>query len=287
MIDLGDPVVLTFKVTDASGNPAAAGAAVATVTLPDASTSTPAVTNPSLGTYQATFATTQAGRHGVKWVATGANAQVFTDVFNVAASSPGLIISLAEARVALGLNAASTATDGDIRGHILAATPVMEDLVGPIIPRTCVETHDGGSGTVRLLCAPVLTITSVSESYGNFVRTLTAQPLDTGPFDAYGYTVDLNDGILTRRVSGSAGMFQVGRRNVLVTYVAGRAVVRDNLLNATRELVKFYAQKTQTPNRPDMGAADGVAMTSTPAGFAVPRHIVDLCGDDLRVIGIA
>jgi hypothetical protein len=53
-------------------------------------------------------------------------------------------------------------------------------------------------------------VQSVSESYGNFVRTLTAQPLDGSTFDAYGYTIDLVDGILTRRVSGQVGVFTPG-----------------------------------------------------------------------------
>lgn len=286
MIDLGDPVVLTFLVKDADGNPVAAGAAVATVTLPDGTSSTPAVTNPTLGTYKATFATTQAGRHEIRWVATGANAQAYTDVFNVAAAAPGLIISLDEARNAIGFAAAATARDEDVRGYIAAASVVIEDLVGTVVRRTCDEWYDGGAGTVRLLHPPVLSITSVTESFGSSVRTLTEQPLDGGGFGSFGYTVDLDDGILQRRVAGQIGVFQPGRRNVGVVYVAGRTVVPENVTKATRRLVKHLWDQEQTPGRPDLGGADGVAMTTTPSGFAVPRAVIELCADSLRIIGI-
>jgi hypothetical protein len=116
---------------------------------------------------------------------------------------PGIIISLADARRGLGLPTAAIAKDETCGRAIAAATPIMEDLVGPILSRTCDEWHDGGSRTVRLLQSPVLSVQSVSESYGNFVRTLTAQPLDGSTFDAYGYTIDLVDGILPGACRGS------------------------------------------------------------------------------------
>jgi hypothetical protein len=287
VIDLGDFVVLTFNVRDASGALADAGAAVLTVTLPDASTSTPAVTHTATGVYTATFTTTQAGRHAVRWVATGANAQAYTDVFNVSPAAPGLIISLADARLGLGLTTGATAKDDDLRSAILGATPIMEDLVGPILSRSCDEWHDGGAPTVRLLQAPCLSVATVVESWGTFTRTLTAQPLDGTGFDAYGYTVDLNDGILQRRVSGQSGIFNPGRRNIHVTYVAGRTVISENILKATRRLVRhFWQQEQQTPPRPDLSAPESTPMTTTPSGFAVPQVVVDLCAGDLRTVGI-
>jgi hypothetical protein len=286
VIDLGDPVVLTFKVTDATGAPADSTGQVCTVTLPDASTSTPAIVHTSTGVYTATFTTTQAGRHAVRWVATGTNAQAYTDVFNVAPSAPGLIISLVDARLGLGLPTAATTKDDDLRSAILGATPIMEDLVGPILSRSCDEWHDGGSASVRLLQAPCLSITTVVESWGTFTRTLTAQPLDGTTFDAYGYTVDLNDGILHRRISGQSGIFNPGRRNIHVTYVAGRTVISENILKATRRLVRHFWQQEQQGGRPSIDSPESVAMTTTPSGFAVPQVVVDLCAGDLRTVGI-
>lgn len=287
MIDLGDPVVLTFLVKDATGALVDAGAATVTVTLPDASTSTPAITHPSTGTYVATFATTQAGRHGVRWVATGANAQTYTDVFQVADSVPGMLISLAEARLGLTVPAAAVAKDDDLRTLITECTPIMEDICGPILPAAKDEWYDGGAGTVRLLYAPIISVTQVQESYGNFTRTLTEQALNGSTFDAYGYTVDKVDGILQRRISGKQGIFQPGRRNVHVTYTAGRSVMTANLVLATRRLVRHLWQQEQQGFRPDFGSPEGT-MVSTPGGFLVPRVVVEACGAEARTtVGIA
>lgn len=288
MIDLGDPVVLTFLVKDADGALVDAGVTpVCTVTLPDGSTATPAVTHPSTGTYKATFTTTLAGRHTVRWVATGANAQVYTDVFNVSATDPGMIIGLAEARAAIGLPATATAKDEQLRGYIAAATPLMEDLCGPIVPRTVTDTHDGGSPMVRLMLAPIISVTTVEESYGNFTRTLTEQPLDGAGFDAYGYTVDLETGILTRRISGGAGIFAPGRRNVLITYRAGRSNIGENLLRATQRLIRWLWEPEQGSVRPDVTTGDTPAVAQTPSGYAIPRDVIVLCGpSELQVFGI-
>lgn len=288
MIDLGDPVVLTFNVTDGNGAPADAGASVLTVTLPDASTIQPAVVHAGVGVYTATFVTTQAGRHGVRWVATGANAQTYADVFNVAPAAPGLLISLAEARGALGnVPAAATAKDEDLRTAISEATPILEDLVGPIIPRVCDEWHDGGQGVVRVLYAPLISVTAVVESWGSFTRNLTQDVLDVGPFSAYGFTVDLVDGFVQRRVVGRAGVFPRGRRNVHVTYTAGRSVVSPNIYKGARRLIRHLWQQEQQAFRPAMGQPDANPMALTPSGFAVPRAVIEILGAEVREIGLA
>lgn len=283
MIDLGDPVVLTFNVYDSTGALADAGATAVTITLPDGSTATPAVTHAGVGVYTVSYPTTQAGRHAVRWVATGANAQAYTDVFNVSASDPQMIISLADAWAAVGrpVGVVNTAKDSLMRSYIATATPIMEDIVGPILSRTYSDTYDGGGATIRLLWAPVLSVVSVSESYGNFVRVLTEQVLDGGSFDAYGYTVDKDSGILTRRFSGQVGVFNPGRRNILVTHKAGRAVVGENILKATQRLLRWLWSPEQGMVRPDV--SDTNAMSQTPSGLTVPKDVITLCGADVRI----
>jgi hypothetical protein len=162
----------------------------------------------------------------------------------------------------------------------------MEDICGPILSVAKDEWHDGGSRTVRLLYAPIISVATVVESYGNFTRTLTAQPLDGSSFDAYGYTVDLVDGLLHRRYSGREGDFQSGRRNVHVTYTAGRTTIPPNITYATRRLVRHLWQQEQQGFRPDFGSPEG-AMVSTPSGFLVPNVVVQACGAEARIIGIA
>lgn len=285
MIDLGDPVPLSVYIVDDAGNPANAGAVTVTVTLPDGSTANPAVANAVVGTYTATYVPTQVGRHTVRWVATGANANAYDDVFEVYAADPGLIISVDEARAALRIPNAQTVDDDDLRELIAAATGPMEDICGPILRRNCDEWHDGGGQTVRLLQAPIISVSSVLEAYGaGYTRTLTLQNLDAGSFDAFGYTVDLDDAILTRRTSGQASAFVGGRRNVHVVYVAGRAVPPANILRATRRLVRWLWQSEN--QRPGQNAQQGDPVI-TPSGFAVPRDVVQLCASEVRIPGIA
>lgn len=281
-VDLGDGVDLTWNPTNGD-----VGVATLTLTLPDASVLTPAVTHVGVGVYAPTtnpFVTTQVGRHLVEWVGTGTNAQAYQDVFDVLPADERLIISLDEARKSLRQLATQIDND-DLRGLIAAATPVMEDICGPIVPITFDEWHDGGSRDVRLLQAPVLSITSVLEAYGaGYTRTLSQQNLDSGAFDAFGYTPDLLDGVITRRTSGVASPFAHGHRNVHVVYVAGRKPIPANIIRATRRLVRWLWATEMQGQRPTGQAMDSLVIT--PAGFAVPRDVVQLCGAEARIPGI-
>ena len=81
---MGATYPLSTLVTDDSGAPIAATGVVVTVTLPNLTTATPAVTNPVLGTYSAYYPTTQGGRHVARWTgAIGANTLVIEEVFDV------------------------------------------------------------------------------------------------------------------------------------------------------------------------------------------------------------
>ena len=81
---MGATYPLSTLVTDDSGAPIAATGVVVTVTLPDLTTATPAVTNPVLGTYSAYYPTTQGGRHVARWTgAIGANTLAIEEVFDV------------------------------------------------------------------------------------------------------------------------------------------------------------------------------------------------------------
>jgi len=289
--DLGDPIPLTFTVKNASGIPENATSMVLTITLPDATTATPANTG-LVGVYTPTapYIPTLAGRYLASWVATGTNACAFMDSFDVAPADAGGIISLADARAALGIQAANTTKDEDLRAFLAAATPIMEDLCGPLLRKTRVETYDGGTSQINLLFAPLLSITSITESYGaSYVRAITAQDIFSGgSLDTFGYSVDLVTGIVTRRAAGVAINFATGKRNVQITYVSGRAVIGGNILLATRLLVRhLWLLSGQQGNRPQMGAPD-TSMTTTPSGFAVPRAVVEMVGGaDTRPQGLA
>lgn len=284
--DLGDVIPLSIFITDDTGAAADAGAVVLTVTLPDGSVLTPAISHPVTGSYTYNFPTTQAGRHTLRWVATGANASAYADEFDVLPADPGLIIGLDFARGGLQIPAGQTLNDEDLRDLVAAARGPMEDICGPILKRNCDEWYDGGSYDIRLLWAPVVSVTAVVECLGSgSTRTLTEQPLDGGTFNAYGYTIDKDDGLLTRRTSGSATCFIGGRRNVHVTYVAGRAVIPEHIRRATRRLISWLYRTELQGQRPANQGPEKVSYT--PSGFAVPKAVIELCGADARIPGMA
>jgi hypothetical protein len=287
-IDVGDPVPLSIFITDDNGNAANAGAVVLTITLPDGTPATPAITNPATGTYTVSpaFYTTQSGRHDVAWVATGANACDYNDTFFVQPAH-SLIISLAEARAALGTATANTVKDEDLRSFISACTPTMEDICGPILSTTRTETYDGGGTQIALNYAPVVSVTTVIESYGsNYAKTLTLQNrFAGGGSDAYGYDIDLATGIITRLAAGVAVHFPSGQRNIQIVYIAGRAVITPNIILATRRLVKHLFQSEQQDYNPPQFGPE--SLTHTPSGFTVPSEVIMLCANSKRLPGVA
>jgi len=283
-IDLGDPYPLTVLVTDDLGAPANAGAVVITITLPDSTTVTPAVVNGAVGTYSATYTPTLPGRYSWRSVATGVNACAFTDVFNVITASS--LISLADARRGLRLFGVNTVTDEDLRELIADATPIMEDLVGSILSRPRSETYDGGRAQIVLLHSPLISVTSVVESYGStYERTLTLQNrFDGSPVSAYGFDFDAETGLLTRLVSGVVAAFPQGRRNIQVTYISGRVAVSGNVLRATRLLIRSLWQLEQ---RAPMGPGVSAEPVTYIRGFAVPNAVIEMCAGDARTPGVA
>ncbi len=286
--DLGDPIPLTFTTKDATGALAAVTTAVLTITLPDGTSVTPAVTTPSVGVYTPStpYISTQAGIHRVSWVGTGVNPQTYTDTFNVLASDPRFLISLDEARRALVLSAGNTARDDDLRTYMAAATPIMEDIVGPILRVTRTETYDGGTPQITLLWAPIISIATIIESYGsNYQRTLTAQDIfsGSGSLDAFGYTVDTTTATVTRRAAGIAIPFAFGKRNIQVSYISGRTAVTGNVLLATRRLIRHLWEQDQRLFRQQHPTTE---IALTPSGFAVPRAVIEMCADSSRPPGI-
>jgi hypothetical protein len=195
-----------------------------------------------------------------------------------------IVLSLTDARAALGIPATETAKNADITFYIGAVVPIIEDIVGPVDSRSCDEWHDGG-GSIVLDEAPVRTVASVTETSGGVTRTLTEQPLDGETGNPYGYTLDEATGRLDRRSAGSWIPFAEGRRNVHVTYTAGRQACPPNVTLAARRLLRHLWQQEQNGGRPAMSGAEPTV--TTPSGYAVPRVVVELCGSEARPWGMS
>ncbi len=265
MYDVGDVVPLGLQVTDSDGNPADSTDVVLTVGLPDGTSETPTVDHDEIGSGQYTvdYVVTQEGLHTVSWVATGANATAYNDVFNVRPITDQ-VISLTEAKRQLRLTA--TDRDDDLKLFIAAAGRAIEDHTNQtIVRRTVTEKHRGLCGTLILNRAPVVSITSVTSADG-------ASTWDTANLD-----VDPDTGIV--RVLSGPGLYG----DLDVVYVPGMRVVPANYLLAAR-IVMEHLWQTMRPfsaaSIPVPGALEDSldSRAGGLVGFAIPNRALELLG---------
>ena len=230
--DFADPVALTVNIKDANGALANATAVTLTVTLPDGTLSSPAVTNPTAGVYQATYIPIMVGLHAAQWVATGVNASGFSDTFDVRSGTPPYLVSLIDAKQFL--NITSSINDEELRGFIEAATQVVENVVGPVIPRTIVEVHSRPGPVLQLQQPPAIRLISLSS-------ILTMTPF-LGGSQVYDVTLlDLDPGTgIVRRLDG----YPLGRRftglppsPLRIVYTAGRLAVPASITIAAKVII--------------------------------------------------
>jgi hypothetical protein len=264
--DLGAIVPLSVTITDSAGTPANAGSVVVTITLPDATTATPAVTNPQTGVYHADYATTQAGRHTVRWVATGANAAAHTDVFEVLAAAPPQIISLKDAKKQLNIPETNTTDDAEVLDFVRATTGICERYAGKIVRETFTETHDGGKCTLLLRHLPVLTISSVTENGSTLASS--------------GYALKGFAGVLTRMLANYQEYpFLPGRQNIVVTLVAGTTSTSPDVGQASRIILQ-HLWETQRPAGGGPFSQQGEEFDPRYL-YSIPRRALELLGEPI------
>lgn len=274
-IEVGQTITWALTNHNSAGALTDAGALpVATVTLPDGTTTTATVVKTTTGTYSATLVSTQAGRHRVRWTSSGADSGGFpyTDLADVWPADPRLIISLADARNALNVPSGTRVNDDELRLFIAATTPVIEDIAGPVLAATKVESRDGDGRTCIPLYEYPSGITSVVENG----TTLAASD----------YYLD-SAGILWRGASKGAGRWSSTGR-IVVTYTVGSGVIPPNVILAAREEVRFLWQVGQQGQRPAFNGGD-TTTGYTPTGYAVPNRVLELLAASTgnKVPGIA
>nr|WP_206326571.1 hypothetical protein [Streptomyces sp. N502] len=261
---------MTGECRDPGGTLTTAATAVVTVTLPDGTAATPAVTEEDTGVYRADYVTEQPGRHSVRWVWTGP-AAAYTDVFDVQEAAAPAILSLADAKK--HLNITSARDDDEIRFWNNATTKAVEYYVGPVVPRSFTEQHQVcDARTVVLLKTPVIAVTAVD--------TLTA--------GGTAYAVDDLD------VDGATGeVFRLdgGRLSgrLLFTYRAGRMVVQEHITAGARIILE-HLWRTQRPARGGLagGGEDYSVTEPIPGlGYAVPNRALQLLEPDRLPPGVA
>jgi hypothetical protein len=269
LFDLADVVPLGVQTRDPNNSNilSNAGTVTVTVTLPDGTTVTPPVTNPSVGTYQADYQPTQPGRHTVRWAATGLLTSGYSDVFDVREPAPPYIVSLRDAKQYL--NILTTTNDEELRGFVEAATQVVENIVGPVIVRTVIETHTRPGRVITLYQPPILSLVSVRS-------VLTAG----WGYDVAALDVDPDTGIL-RRLDG----LPVGWQSPLrVVYRAGRPVIPASISLAAKVIIDhlWETQRGHTQGvRPTPGA--GRAAQKKSLQHDIPQRARELLAPYRRI----
>lgn len=133
------------------------------------------------------------------------------------------ILTLAEARTAVNLGT-NTNQDTQLEQFLTGISQRIDILCGPVVIRTVTnERHDGGVERIFLDETPVSTVATVVEWRHTTSNSLTAESDSSKPADAYLLDNTENLYYIWRRSGGSDARFPEGRRNVVVTYDAGRA----------------------------------------------------------------
>lgn len=253
----GDTIEITAQVKDSSGALTDASSVTVTITLPDLTTVGPTtMTHASTGVYTSSYVSAQAGMHVASFAVTGggsgAGAGMVT--FYVEPIRAGLVTE-EEARAHLRISTATYPTYQDrIRLWIQSSRELIEGVTGRLTLVAQDDWMDGGAPTIMVLEPPIASMTAVTETFGaNIVRTLTLQPIDgSGSVTAFGYTVDdYVTGKLTRRVTGLAAPFALGRNNVRLKYNSGVAGEwHPNIRLANLELLRLWWVASQDGSNP-------------------------------------
>jgi hypothetical protein len=191
------------------------------------------------------------------------------------------VVTLAEAEANMG----DVPDDALLAVYITSVSRLLDKVCGPIVSRTVTaEPHDGWCEELFLHEYPVRSVTSVAEYAGVTATTLVEELVTTSP--ANGFTVDYSHGKVRRRAGKRDWYFPEGRKNVLVTYVAGRyadtASVDERFKMAAYITLRNLWQREQGMGTVTFGPDGQPLMGAT---FALPNAAAAFIREDMRVSG--
>lgn len=277
---VGDAFTLTANVTDINGAPTDATSVTVTIRSPDNTTGSPqTMTHGATGVYTYAFTATLGGMHTASFVATGAVAPVGSVDFYVypTGSAATGIVTLAETKTELRIASGVTTYDNQLQAWIAASRNLIEQRVGPMVPRTVIDVFDGAKVSLTLTQPPVISITSITEG----AYTLTTND----------YVVSKPSGIVTRMFGQYPYRWLDGRQNIIVTYLAGvTGVWLENIRLANLELLRTWWVATQSMSRPQaLTGSGGMAddMTAQGITYYMPPRVEKMLGVSDLPPGIA
>lgn len=158
--------------------------------------------------------------------------------------------------VKAALNITADTYDDRLQSVIDAASQMVVNRIGPISSVSVDEWHDGGTEQIWLRqSGPILAVSSVTESLGSVVYTLTEVDMTEGASGEFTYSVDLNRAVLVRRVAGIATPFAAGVQNIHITYLPGYNLIPADIQRATLLLIQhLWETQRGSSGRPNQGS---------------------------------
>jgi hypothetical protein len=281
MISAGGMYPIAFDVFDATGALAHAASVTLTITLPDGTTATPAITDATVtGQYRLTYQTTIPGRYTAHAVTTGPVTS-WDDEFDAAPTPWPAIVSLADAKNQLNMDPADHTSDDELREYIAGVTGAVEAYKHETIARrTVTDELDfcrygyygygswyGYGQRFRVRSAPVISLTSVISWDGTVTWDVTQMRVSPSGL-----------------VRVMAGLPVTGLADV--TYTAGLAVIPARYKRGALVVLQ-HAWETQ---RGQLAATAGVMgpedRFGTPAGeyFTIPNKAKEWLGPPRPVL---
>jgi hypothetical protein len=249
--DVGDRVKLSTVLKDDSGLVNNTATMVLVITKPDASPTSPAVTNTAAGgVYTAAATVDQAGTWTYVWTASGAVVAVEPGQFTVRAAQV-YVVSLEEFKAQL--RRTDDADDVALRSYLASATRYVEYRIGgPVSVQTFTERHFVTGYTLIPRRRPLVAVTSITPDFGTVLTSAA-------------YTADTDMG----QIVFYYGIWPTWHTLV---YTAGRAQPTENIKLAGM-IVAQHLWDTQNGFAGRRNADDFV---QTGFGFAVPRRAEEL-----------
>lgn len=274
---LGGLARRSIQIRDNNGALADATTVTVSFIRPDGTTdNSQTVTHPSTGNYYVDLTVSSIGRYVEVWTATGSNAGVFTDSFEVVGTADLPVVSLADLRKHLNWDAnTDTSNDDELLQVAGSATDIIESNLGrPIRRKTVTEYHEGGGRSLLLrqvacpcdVCMPgrVLTISSVTVD-GTAVT---------------GYKLNPASGILYRSSRGDLTFDALEVGGVVVTYTTGYSATPSWATLAVKRLSQHLWNQTQYSRHTRGGAVAYNQTDMAPAAtYLLPYAVQHLLAD--------
>ena len=280
-----------------------------TATEPVALSGTTSIVNTETGQVSYTFASSdtleKAGMYLASWditFASGAKMTFPTIGFIwievqpslVTKAATPLLVPLPELKSYLNIPANDRTHDTKLERYIEAVRPLIENLVGPIIPAVHKEWHAGGNYFISLRrrpstalgTNPVYNLMACSEYRGPIEYPLSIVQ-DPAHGTIYSCMFHGREGIVERRTSGGGVMaFPQMANAVHVVYEAGQETVPGNVAEAALETIRVNYQTTQMVGSGRATMADAEEIAGPSLGFFLPRRVRELLSPNRKAPSI-